>query len=132
MHLVAARLNNRRAVIDHKLYWATAASTSEAQYLCAILNAATFTELVRPFMSYGKDERDFDKHIWQLPVPLFDPNNDLHIRLSTRGAELEASISKITIDARRHFPAVRRDIREFIAESEAGRDVEELVEELLS
>jgi hypothetical protein len=35
MHLVAARLNDRRAVIDHKLYWATAASTEEAQYLCA-------------------------------------------------------------------------------------------------
>jgi hypothetical protein len=30
----------------------------------------------------------------------------------------------------RHFAAVRRDIRESIAESEAGRDVEELVKEL--
>jgi HEAT repeats/PBS lyase HEAT-like repeat len=34
---------------------------------CAILNSATVTELVRPFMSYGKDERHFDKHIWQRP-----------------------------------------------------------------
>src|SRR5262249_40562157 len=50
MHLVAARLNDRRMVIDHALYWATAASTAEAQYLCATLNSATFTELVRPFM----------------------------------------------------------------------------------
>ena len=41
-----------------------------------ILNAATITELVRPFMSYGKDERHFDKHIWQLPVPLYDPTDD--------------------------------------------------------
>jgi hypothetical protein len=32
----------------------------------------------------------------------------------------------------RHFAAVRRDLRGFIAESEAGRDVEALVEELLS
>ena len=57
------------------LYWATAASTAEALYLCAILNSPTFTELVRPFMSYGKDERHFDKHIWQLPIPLYDPTN---------------------------------------------------------
>jgi hypothetical protein len=70
MHLVAARLNDRRVVIEHGLYWATAAAAAEAHYLCAILNAATFTELVRPFMSYGKDERHFDKHIWQLPIPL--------------------------------------------------------------
>ena len=132
MHLVASRLNDRRAVIEHKLYWATAASTAEAQYLCAILNSATFTELVRPFMSYGKDERDFDKHIWQLPIPLYDPTDDLHSRLSARGAELEAAIGELELVPGRHFAAVRRDIRGFIAESEAGRDVEALVEELLS
>jgi hypothetical protein len=114
------------------VYWATAASTAEAHYLCAILNAATFTELARPLMSYGKDERHFDKHIWQLPVPLYDPSDDLHSRLSARGAELEIAISQLSITARRHFAAVRRDIRNFIAMSEAGRDVEELVEELLS
>jgi SAM-dependent methyltransferase len=132
MHLVAARLNDRRAVIEHSLYWATAASTAEAQYLCAILNSATFTELVRPLMSYGKDERHFDKHIWQMPVPLYEPTDDLHRRLSSRGAELEAAIGKLEIVPGRHFAAVRRDIRGFIAESEAGRDVEALVEELLS
>jgi hypothetical protein len=132
MHLVAARLNDRGAVIDHKLYWATAASTAEAQYLCAILNTAAFTELVRPYMSYGKDERDFDKHIWQLPVPLYDATNDLHSRLSDRGAELETAIAGLELVPGRHFAAVRRDIRAFIAESEAGQDVEALVEELLS
>jgi hypothetical protein len=132
MHLVAARLNDRRAVIENSLYWATAASTAEAQYLCAILNSVTFTELVRPFMSYGKDERHFDKHIWQLPVPLYDPTDDLHRRLSARGGELEAAIGNLEFDPGRHFAAVRRDIRAFIAESEAGRDVEALVEELLS
>ena len=132
MHLVASRLYDRRAVIEHKLYWATAASTAEAHYLCAVLNAATFTELARPFMSYGKDERDFDKHIWQLPVPLFVPADDLHARLSARGAELEAAIGGIELVAGRQFSAVRRDLRGFLAESEAGRDVEALVEELLS
>ncbi|RUL88320.1 hypothetical protein [Tautonia sociabilis] len=132
MHLVAARLNDRRAVIDHALYWATAATTAEAHYLCAILNSATFTELVRPFMSYGKDERHFDKHIWQLPVPLYDADDDLHRRLSARGAELEAAIGALELDPGRHFAAVRRDVRRVIAESEAGQDIEALVEELLS
>jgi hypothetical protein len=132
MHLVAARLNDRRVVIDNLLYWASATSTSEAQYLCAILNSATFTELARPFMSYGKDERDFHKHIWQLPVPLYDESDDLHTRLCARGVELEAVIAKIDPVPGRHFAATRRDIRNIIAESEAGQDVESLVEELLS
>jgi len=132
MHLVAARITDRRAVIEHSLYWATAASTAEARYLCAILNSVTITELVRPFMSYGKDERHFDKYVWQLAIPLYDPTDDLHGRLSARGAELEADIAKLEIDPERHFAAVRRDIRGFIAKSEAGRDVEALVEEFLS
>ncbi len=132
MHLVAARLNDRRAIIEHGLYWATAASTAEAHYLCAILNTATFTELVRPFMSYGKDERHFDKNLWQLLVPLYDPSDDLHRRLSSRGIELENLVDGIEIDPQRHFPATRREIRDFIAQSDAGKDAEELVEELLS
>jgi hypothetical protein len=132
MHLAASRVDDYRAVIDHTLYWATAATTAEAHYLCAILNSVTITELVRPLMSYGKDERHFDKHIWQLAIPLYDPTVDLHSRLSARGAELEAAIGRLEIPARRHFTAVRRNIRRFIAESEAGQDVEELVQELVS
>ena len=66
---------------------------------------------------------------WSL---LYDPTDDLHARLSIRGAELEAAIGKLELEPGRHFAAVRRDIRAFIAESEAGRDVEALVEELLS
>ena len=92
----------------------------------------TFTELARPFMSYGKDERHFDKHIWQIPISLYDPTDDLHGRLSARAAELEEAIGKLELIPGRHFTATRRDIRRFIAESEAGRDVEALVEELLN
>src|SRR5438132_13744835 len=126
MHLAVSRLDDRRAMIDHTLCWATAASVAEARYLCAILNSATITELVRPFMSYGKDERHFDKHIWQLPIPLYDPADDLHTRLSARGAELEAAIGELRLDSGRHFAALRRDIRRFIAETEAGQDGEAL------
>ncbi len=133
MHLVAARLNDRRAVIEHKLYWATAASTAEAQYLCAILNSATFTELVRPFMSYGKDERDFDKHIWQTADPAVRPDRrSPRPPFRTRGRAGGGHRRTRRLEPGRHFAAIRRDIRDFIAESEAGRDVEALVEELLS
>ncbi len=131
MHLTAARVTNIRLIVDFTLYWATAASTAEALYLCAILNSSTITELARPLMSYGKDERDFAKHIWQLPIPLFDPDDDLHSRLSERGAELEEAVGGLELRSV-HFSAVRRDIRRSIAESEAGQDVEALVEELIS
>ena len=43
-------------------------SEDEADYLCAIMNFAVTTEVLRPFMPYGKDERDIHKHVWQLPI----------------------------------------------------------------
>ena len=50
-HLVTSRVKNSRMVVDFTLYWATAATTAEAHYLCAILNSATITVLARPLMS---------------------------------------------------------------------------------
>ncbi len=131
MHLLAARVNDSRAVVENTLIWATAASDEEASFLCAVLNSAGVTELVRPYMSYGKDERHISKSVWQLPVPLYDPSNDLHAALAARGAELEAAVADLEIDPDRHFTTVRRDVRAFLADADAGRDVEELVVELL-
>ncbi len=65
-------------------------------------------------------------------IPLYDRTDDIHARLFARGAELEAAIGKLVIEPGRRFAATRRDFRAFIAESEDGRDLEALVEELLS
>jgi hypothetical protein len=45
---------------------------------------------------------------------------------------LAAAAGKLELKPGRHFAAIGRDVRGFIAESEAGKDVEALVEELLS
>jgi SAM-dependent methyltransferase len=132
MHVAAARIDNRRAVIDHKLYWATAASVEEAHYLCAILNAAVVTQLVRPLMSYGKDERDIDKHIWKLPIPMFDEENPDHAALASLGQKAEESIAKLPLDTEKHFAASRRMIRAFLAESELGQEIERRVTALVT
>ncbi len=44
MHVAAARVTDPTAVIEHKLYWATAVTEDEALYLCAILNSPRVTE----------------------------------------------------------------------------------------
>ena len=54
MHLTAAKVKNRRALIAKGLYWAAMASEAEADYLSAILNAPAATTAVRPLMSYGR------------------------------------------------------------------------------
>ena len=98
MHLAAARIDDRRHVIDHTLYWATAASQEEALFLCAVLNPAEVTRQVRPLMSYGKDERHIDKHIWRLPIPEFSAANPLHAEISALAGEVEQKVRALELD----------------------------------
>jgi hypothetical protein len=132
MHLVAAKVKNPRAVIAGGLYWATMNSEEEADYLCAIMNSAVTTEALRPFMSYGKDERDIHKHVWQLPIETYDPQNPIHVRLVAlaRAAATIAAAFEVKEDL--HFAATRRHIRERLEASEVGVEISQIVEEMLS
>lgn len=132
MHVVAAKVLDRRAVIENGLYWATVNSEAEADYLCAILNAPATTELARPFMSYGKDERDIEKHIWQLPIPEFDGNDETHRTLVRLGRDAQRLAEQVTFDGNLHFAAKRRRIRDALEKTPVTKQVNEIIFELLS
>jgi SAM-dependent methyltransferase len=131
MHLAAAVVEDHRAVIDHKLYWAGLASKEEGHYLCAILNSAVATRRVQPLMSYGKDERDIDKYIWKLPIPMFDPDDRAHAHLAELGRQAGEAIAALELDDSKHFSAMRRAVRAWLEESKIGQAIEAKVEKLL-
>jgi hypothetical protein len=132
MHLNAALVDDARAVINNGLYWATTTSLDEASYLCAILNSPVTTEFARPYMSYGKDERHFHKHIWELPIEEFDASKDTHARLSFLGKKAHALAISVQIDENVHFSAQRRRIRNELAASKIGEEIDQIVYEFLS
>lgn len=132
MHLCAARLEDRRAVVAKSLYWASVATAQEADYLCAVLNSPATTEFARPYMSYGKDERHFDKHIWLLPIPRFDPANSAHKKLSAMAQEAQKLVAGFPVNAELHFAATRRHVREMLEGSAIGNEMNDIVYELLS
>jgi hypothetical protein len=103
----------------------------EAQFLCAVLNSARVTMLARPLMSYGKDERHVDKHIWRLPIPEFQPANKLHLALVHLAETAEAEIRQLELEEGLGFVALRRRIRRFLQASRVGQEIEELVAELM-
>jgi hypothetical protein len=131
MHLAAAKLTDRRALIASGLYWAAVRSLDEADFLCAVINAPVTTELVRPFMSYGKDERDIHKHIWEVPIPLFDEVNPVHRRLAELAKTAEQTAGQFTLNADLHFAASRRHIREALMATDVAQEINELVFELI-
>jgi SAM-dependent methyltransferase len=130
MHVSAALVTDPRMIIEHAVYWAAVSSPAEGRYLTGILNSPSLTELVRPLMSYGKDERHIDKHVWKLPIPLYDPANDLHLEISRLASELADEIAEMTFRST-NFVTTRKDLRAHLASSETGRELNALVEQLL-
>lgn len=130
MHVAAALVTDLRAVIDHKLYWAAVASQDEGYFLVGVLNAPILTELVRPLMSYGKDERDVDKSVWKLPIPTYDPNDPTHAEIAQLARDLTAEIGALPFRSN-NFVTIRRDIRAHVAQSTSGQRLNQLVSDLL-
>lgn len=130
MHLCAAVLTDQRVVVDHKLYWAAVSSRSEANYLVGILNSPSLTELVRPLMSYGKDERDIDKSVWKLPIPQFDAEQEEHLLIASLSEQLTQELAELNFQSS-YFVTIRKDVRKYLAESERGKQLDLLVQALI-
>ncbi|MEU3094775.1 N-6 DNA methylase [Streptomyces sp. NPDC006967] len=131
MHVVAALVDDPSMVMEHALYWGTVASREEGMYLCAILNTPVTTELVRPFMSYGKDERHVDKSLWNLPIPLYDAGDPKHRRLAELGEAEAARIAALDLDESTYFVRLRQIVRQGMAQSPHAEELDTLVGELL-
>lgn len=133
MYLAAAIITDPAAVIDHKLYWATASGLGEARYLTAILNSDVLTQLVRPLQARGEhNPRDFDKYIFQLPIPLYDPNISEHRQLVQSAERAEQVSHAVELPSGVSFQALRRRIRIAMVEDGVAQDIDELVKAALS
>ena len=83
-------------------------------------------------MSYGKDERDIDKALWRLPIPLYDENVTEHQQLAQLGRACAAEVSALPLDEAANFVTLRRRVREALAASTVANEANELVIDLLS
>lgn len=131
-YLAAAVVTDRRAVIEHKLYWGRADSLPEARFLTAILNSDALTLAVRPLQSRGEhNPRDFDKHIWKLPIPRFDSKDSSHRWLASLAEHAEQVAIGVNLPKMR-FEARRRRIRQALVNDGVASDIDAIVEALLA
>ncbi|MCI3224354.1 N-6 DNA methylase [Streptomyces sp. NP-1717] len=131
MYVTAALVDDPNAVIEHKLYWGTVATRQEGTYLLAVLNSPYTTEVVRPLMSYGKDERDIDKAVWELPIPDFDPSDAKHARIAEIGEAESQRIAELKFEGGKSYIQIRRTLRDFLLSSPDAEELDQLVTELL-
>lgn len=129
--LAAARLDDPRQIVEHKLYWLPARSVSEARYLTAILNAPIITELVSDYQSRGLfGARDFDTYIWRLPIPTYNAVDKLHERIVELGAEAELIAAKTEIEGY-GFQKARKTIRAALSKVELTKKLNAAVSHLI-
>ena len=138
----AAVIRNRNAIVDRKLYQTKCQSEDEAYYVLAVINSEELAAAAATFMTKGLyGARDFEKHGWKLPIPRYDANEPLHVRLSERGKAAERECAAIIANS--DIPnqpagdtqsrAARKMLRhEWQPNSEVAQDIEAAVAELLS
>ena len=137
----AALITDGKAIIDTKLYQVTCRNLDEAYYLLAIINSVTLEQAVEDFRPKGQfGARDLHKHLWKLPIPEYDADDESHVQLSRLGRcaaqlaqyQLESlaarsGANRITADR------VRADLRNhWQPESQIAARIETAVAQLLT
>ena len=139
----SAIIRDNYVVIDHKAFQTECQTEAEAHYVTAILNSNHLASQAKPFCTtnWAKKIRDFHKHGWKLPIPLYDADDPLHVRLSELGAtaeqECQVLIAQIDIMSKpagyAQSRAARRLLRhEWQPTSPTAQAIETAVAELLS
>ena len=139
----AAIIWNNHAIVDYKAFQTICHSEAEAHYVTAILNSNQMASQAKPFCTtnWAKKIRDFQKHGWKLPIPRYDPNDQLHVHLDELGAtaeqECQALIANSDIMSKPAGDTQSREARKMLRHewqpnSKVAQDIEAAVAKLLS
>ena len=135
----ASLVQDDSILVDYKLFWVACKNTEEASYLLAIINSDALQTAVRPLMSKGQfGARDLQKHLWKLPIPEFDPSQELHATISKTGAMAAVAAENKLTELREGrgdrltVGIVRRELRKWLRTSTEGMNVEAAVIRLLA
>ncbi|MGF1639485.1 MAG: N-6 DNA methylase [Rhodospirillales bacterium] len=132
-HLAAAVVEQPDAFIDHKLYWATVETHAEALYLTALLNSEAIRTQIAALQSRGRwGARDFDKLVFELPIPRFEAGDPLHRTLVQTARAAAQTAATVDLKDTGHFVQARQRIRVALAASGLAQRIDELVGRLLS
>ena len=98
----------------------------------AILNSEAARAKVAAYQSRGQwGARHFDKVIFNLPIPRFDPKNKTHAALAKAEAEAEKIASALELPEGVKFQRARGLVRAALTEAGVANRIDALVGQLL-
>lgn len=131
-HPSAAIVTDVDAIIDHKLYWAACKTREEARFLASVLNSEAGRARAAKWQAMGQwGARDFDKVMFNLPIPLFDAKAKGHRDLAAAAEEAERVAGLVDVVEGDHFVTVRKRIRAALVANGIAAKIDRLVEKLL-
>jgi hypothetical protein len=120
------------SIIDHKLYWMAPSEEAEGRYLAAILNSETARERAEQYQSRGQwGARDFDKVVFNLPIPRFNARERLHLAIAQAAERAEQVAASVELPEGVRFQRARGLVRAALAEAGVAQEIDRLVAELL-
>jgi hypothetical protein len=131
-HPAACVLRDSKCIAENLLYWTATSSEDEALYLAAIINSEAARSHVESMQSRGQwGARHFDKVMFNLPIPRFDPEDKLHVALATAAAKAEKIAAQVTLPEGVKFQRARGLVRAALVEAGVAPRIDALVAELL-
>ena len=138
----ATIIRDNNAIVDYVLFQTICRSEPEASYLLAVVNSDALAAAAEIFMARGLfGARHFQKQGWKLPIPRYDADDPLHVRLSELGVTAEQECQAFVADSdiltkragKAQSDAARRLLRhEWQPNSATAQAIEAAVAELLS
>jgi hypothetical protein len=126
-------IDDRRAVVEHGVYWAAVTDRDEGLYLASILGSETARKKIEALQARGQwGARHFDKVMFTLPIPRFDADTKLHADLAAAGAEAEKVAAKVELPDDIYFTTARGRVRDALAAAGVSRRIDGLVARLLA
>ena len=116
-------------VADKKTHFYETENELEAHYLCALLNSNVINEAIKPLQTKGLfGERDIGRRPFMLPIPEFDENNNLHLKLAELSKICHEKVAKIKF-TKKSVAGLRKQAREAVEDE--LKEIDELVARLL-
>ena len=105
----------------------------EARYLCGLLNSETLRAEIEQYQSQGQwGARDFDKYVFNAPIPRFREEDALHRGLAEAANTAEAVANDVPLRDGEYFTRTRKRIRDALTEHGIAPRLEELAADLLN
>ncbi len=94
---------------DHETYLYETDSVSESYYLQAVLNSEVLNILIKPLQTKGQwGERDIHKRPLQFPIPQYDPQNAVHMRLAEMGQTCAVRVAEVVPELAARYRGIGR------------------------